>query len=82
MALTMLPERSARAVNGDRNHGQNDAVLGHRLPILALAKRSEHVEELQHLIHLLPPSQACLAARQGTTTGERGEWKSRVVRGA
>src|SRR5262249_22510701 len=55
--------------NGDRNHGQHDAVLRHRLPVLTL----ERVKKLQHLIHLPSSDQAGLSARRRTTTSERNE---------
>src|ERR1700693_1887967 len=72
-------EERERAEDGDRDYGQNDAVLRHRLPIFALAKRSKEVKELQHLIHLPSSNQACLAARQRTTTGKWGKGNALVV---
>src|SRR5207247_3547169 len=63
-------EERESAENGDRNDGQDDAVLRHRLPLFTL----ERVKKLQHLIHLPPSDQASLSARQRTTTCERSEW--------
>ena len=61
-------EERERAEDGDRDYGQNNAVFRHRLSLFALAKRSKEVKELQHLIHLPSSNQACLSARQNTTT--------------
>src|SRR5215218_2192788 len=52
------------AENGDRDHGKDDAVLRHRLPLFPL----ERVEKLEHLIHLPSSNQASLVARQCMTT--------------
>ena len=62
-------EKRECAENGDGNHGQDDAVLRHRLPVLTL----ERVKKLQHLIHLPSSDQASLSARQRTTTVENSE---------
>ena len=62
-------EERESAENGDRDHGQHDAVLRHRLPVFALKR----VEKLQHLIHLPSSNQASPPARQGTTTCGRCE---------
>src|SRR5947207_10572292 len=55
------------AENGDRDHSENDAILGHRLPLFAL----ESIEKLQHLIHLPSSNEACLPARRRKTTVRR-----------
>ena len=72
-------EERERAEDGDRDYGQNNAVLRHRLPIFALAKRSKKVKKLQHLIHLPSLNQACLAARQRTTTHKWRKGSALVV---
>src|ERR1043166_3483817 len=42
--------------HGERDHGEHDSVLGHRLPLLAPAQRIraclDEGEELQHVVHL------------------------------
>src|SRR5512132_2795533 len=62
-------EQRESAENGDGDHGQDDAVLRHRLPVLTL----ERVKKLQHLIHLPSSDQASLSARQRTTTCKSSE---------
>src|SRR3954454_17069605 len=44
-------EKRERAEDGNGDHGQDDAVLRHRLPVLAVDPL-EVVEELQQLVHL------------------------------
>jgi hypothetical protein len=58
-------EETERAKHRDRNHGQNDTVLSHGLPLLVNAIGGELLVDLKHLIHLpsvLRP--ACLAAHR------------------
>src|SRR5262245_6448976 len=50
-------ERGERDDHAQRDHGEDDAVLGHRLSILPPADRVEIGEEARHLVHL-PSSEA------------------------
>ena len=71
-APVMAPDRANRAVTTiTSNHGENDAILGHRLALLG-AKVGEPVlngdEKLQHVIHLPSGRRERLTPEQNVAT--------------
>src|SRR5215210_1586764 len=77
-AADVVGEERDRTDHGERDHGKNNAVLRHRLAVLAVAERVgsdlHEGEELQHLCHLLSLIDAHAVAREfpeGKTGAER-----------
>src|SRR6476469_8819757 len=64
----VVREERDRTDHGERDHGEDHAVLRHRLPLLAIAERVSgglhEGEELQHLCHLLSLIDAHAVARE------------------
>src|SRR5580765_5712557 len=71
----VVREERDRTDHGERDHGEDHAVLRHRLPLLAIAERVSgglhEGEELQHLCHLLSLIDAHAVAR-GIPEGKIG----------
>src|SRR4051794_12630935 len=80
-SANVVGKQRDRTDHGERDHGENNAVLRHRLAVLAVAERVgsdlHEGEELQHLCHLLPLIDAHAVAREfpeGKTGTERSAW--------
>src|SRR4051812_16818263 len=67
-AADVVGEERDRTDHGERDHGENHAVLRHRLTLLAIAERVSgglhEGEELQHLCHLPSLIDAHAVARE------------------
>src|SRR5689334_19262329 len=67
-AADVVREERDRTDHGQRDHGEDHAVLRHRLTLLAVAERVggdlHEGEELQHLCHLLSLIDAHAVARE------------------
>jgi hypothetical protein len=66
-------EKGQSAEDGNRDHCEHDAILRHRLPVLAVSERREQVEKPQHLFRL--PSAVTREGKRTTVRGFRADEK-------